>query len=199
MGRPARSPGFSLVEILVVCAVLAVLLALSVPAVNSLARASELQRAGSMIADAIGQARQIATAQLAPTELRFVEVPSDSTRRWQAYQIWAANPRGGQLRAVTRLQRLPNSTCLASNLSPLLSPLLTAGSVKGTLSLTDGSTCPYAGVRFRPDGSLEGTLDSTENYVTVVANVQFDTSEPPPNFIGVQINAYTGKASIHQP
>lgn len=187
---------FSLIEILVVCALIAVLLVTAVPAVSSLMRASELQRGGMMVADAVGRARQIASSLRVSTELRFVEIPSDTNRRWQAVQIWAANPRGGILEPATRLQRLPQSVSLA----PGLSPLLQSGDAQGSMDVSGGTgTCPYAGLRFRPDGSLEQPLGSEENFVTLVASPLAGTSEAPANFFAIQINAYTGKATVYQP
>jgi|GEM_PF-2950234 len=187
---------FSLVEILVVTALIGFMLVMTMPALSSLLKSSELQRGGSIVADAVTSARQIATSQHTATELRFVEIDGNEGKRWQAVQVWGANPRGGLMEALTKLIRLPEVIALA----PTLSPVLQNGDVQGTMNLpAAGGSCNYAGLRFRPDGSLEHPIGSAQNFVTLVEARQADTNAPPANFLAVQINAFTGIPTTYQP
>ena len=187
---------FSLVEILVVTALIGFMVVMAMPALSSLLKSSELQRGGGIVADAVTSARQIATSQHAAAELRFVELDGDGGKRWQAVQVWGANPRGGLMEPLSKLVRLPEVIAIA----PTLSPILQNGDAQGTINLpAGGGSCNYAGVRFRPDGSLEHPIGSSENFVTLLDARFVDTNAPPANLLTVQINAFTGIPTIYQP
>ena len=195
-----QSPGFSLVELLLVIAVMTLLLVLAVPAVNSTLDGSNLQRSGFLISDVVQQARQFAAALNTPVEVRVYEIPVDGDKRWCAFRILAADPMDSDssFTALTRLLRLNGATAVV----PEHSPILGQAGISGTESLpAQGGNRAYRGFRIRPDGSLETLPGANANYLTIIHARHLANAGQtlPANFITVQINPYTGTPVIYQP
>jgi len=151
-----------------------------------------------LVADAVSTARQEATAGNRTVELRLYRSPSGSGD-WQALQLWAA--RGSNELPVTRLQKLPEGVAVWLPHSPLVTTLLTnsAFRVVGTTNpaLSSGSV-DYVSVQFRASGSLDGSVSTNSNFITLVARNDTNSSSPA-NYAAVLINPATGKATIIRP
>jgi uncharacterized protein (TIGR02596 family) len=76
--RKSQLTAFSLVELLVVVAIITVILALITPAVVPLLRASNINQSASMLVDELNLARQTALTQNHDVEVRFYQVASKS-------------------------------------------------------------------------------------------------------------------------
>lgn len=174
--RQARR-AFSLIEMLVVIAIIAMIMASATPALMRTMQATRLATTGDSIMGAIAEAKQLAYAQNVPVELRFFKHPdqdfSGSTvqlfRSFQMFKIVTLSQgvgAGAQLSEsvvpVGTLYKLSDGIIIAAGLD--LSPLLNGA---GGASLDDvkpnagGGGPGYSGVpnakynaiRFMPDGS----------------------------------------------
>jgi uncharacterized protein (TIGR02596 family) len=200
--------GFSLVELLVVIAILGIVLALGVPAVGQLMRASGMTNAGDQLLAALSLARQNALSRNRTVEVRFYKYTD------------AADPQGGRFHAVQSFALEPGTNGIATNAIsrkitlPPTSYISTAPSLS---SLLDPATCPrstgaalgqplspcglnYEAAIFRiyPDGSTSIT-NSQPVFVTVVpANIPDEAATPPPNYATVILQPTTGKVQLHR-
>lgn len=192
-----RRRAFSLIELLAVMAIIAVLMAMALPAIRSGIEASDLQRSGFLVHDAVIQARQLATARNIPVEMRIYQIPINGELRWAAIRIGAAE--NGTFTPLTRLISLGSVSAVALEFSPILQQ---TGGIQGTQNLpAQGGNVSYRGFRIRPDGSLERFVDSDANYLTVFPARALAGSNTtlPENFFAVQINPYTGTPEVRQP
>ena len=195
MKTPAS--GFSVIELLVVVAVLGILAALTLPAFNSIAGAGDLCRSGQMLGDQIVLARQEAVAKNRDLEVRFLFLTNQPFPGWKALQLWVVGE-DGKPTPDGRVQKLSENMLISS--STLYSPLLTADSSRsGTTNFGSLGSCSWRGFRIRANGSLDGSVISTNNnFLTVIAGRDISKS-PPDNFYAVRVNPVTGRVSHHRP
>jgi len=193
-GWPGR--GFSLVELLVVLAIVSVLAVLTIPAMNSSMTSTKLTAAGQMISDTIGLARQEAVTKDRDVQVRFYNISANMWPGWRAIQVLRVEPSssGSTLVAVTKLRLLPDAIIL----SPTLSPLVSADpAVAGTTTLPVYGTVSYGGFYFVPSGEVESALTTANNYVTLQSATA--KGSPPPNYSTLQVNLTTGKVATYRP
>lgn len=112
--RPAA--GFSLIELLVVVAIIAAIISFAVPATNELLRGSQLTQGSQALSDQMAFARQMALSRNRPVELRFykyadLETPGEDvaqpeTWNFRAFQLFEVLENGATL-PLGAVQRLP--------------------------------------------------------------------------------------------
>jgi len=197
--KARRGPGgFTLLELLVVLAILLVLAAVTLPAINSAMSGTNLSRAGVTVADTVLRARQEAVARSREVQVRFYNFSSAQAQGWRGIQIFRIEQTaaGRSTVAATRIAFLPEGTIISSNSA--LSPILFADpSLQGTTNLSGYGTTSYAGFRYRPTGELSGEVNATNNFLTL-QNVTA-RGNPPANYYTLQINPVTGKVTVFRP
>ncbi len=196
VGRLARSgpPGFSLVELLVVVAIVGILAALTVPAMSSMMQSSDLTRGGQVVADQVNLARQTASAQNTVVELRFIQLPNRAG--YSAVQLWRSDSAGG-MKPVRGMFTLPQSVTIAAN-PPL--PGVMASLPTGTMPASStAANASYAAVQIRPSGQVTPVLAMSNLFFSVVPAVFANDSQLPPNYFLVQINPLTGVPLVYRP
>jgi uncharacterized protein (TIGR02596 family) len=211
MNMQTAKRGFSLIELLVVMALVAILASASLPAISSLLASSNLTSATETAMGVLAYGRQEAIALDATVEVRFYQyqipgfIHDMGSGSFHAYQLVedTTMPSGLSNSGTTstavplgRVQLLPQR--LIFSYSPSLSPLLTAGTI------SPGSSPPPAGLPssysyksfiFRPDGST--SLSTGNNFVTLVDAAS--TSTPPPNYATIVIDPVSGAAKELRP
>jgi len=197
MKRPATYPAFSLVELLLVVAIIAILSVMALPAFNSVLRARELSQAGQLLTDKIILARQEAAAKNRDIEVRIVNVPVDNTDGWRGVQLWMANDQG-IMTPFGPFQKFSEAVMIAPE--AVLSPLLTADATRsGTTNFGASGNRAWVGFRLRPAIAMDqGIITTNNNFLTVV--MTSDRGKlPPANFHSVRVNPVTGHVTTHRP
>lgn len=185
---------FSLVELLVVVAIMGVLIAVAFPAMTSLMQSNDLTRSGQMLADQVNLARQIASAQNTVVELRLIQLPGRTG--YTGIQLWKADSTGA-LKPVRNIASLPSPMAISPNPahSGAISELPTGSMPTGT----SASSAPYVALQVRPTGFVTPILDMDALFFTVMRDTLTANSSLPPNYFMLQINPLTGAPLVYRP
>ncbi|HSJ01052.1 MAG TPA: Verru_Chthon cassette protein D [Verrucomicrobium sp.] len=205
--------GFTLVEMLFVCIVVGVLLAVAAPVGISVLQASGMNRATSMISDELNMARQLAMTRNREVEVRFYKVATDATtqdlqfRAFRSFLVEGDSPEN--VKALGNVQYLPESIIISADTKN--STLLDYGNPNrsGLMLFQEtlpGTSSPVDCVSFifRPNGGTNlGPIDPPEGnwYLTfhqahAVVNVETGI---PDNFCTVQIDPVSGRVRVYRP
>lgn len=189
--------GFSLVELLVVTAVMGILMAMLVPSVTSLLRSSNLTLAGQAVSDQINLARQMASTRSSTMEVRLIKLPDRNPAGFHAVQVWGTAS-DGTLKPVGRFSRLPESIFISDN-TQTFSPMLSLLTNTSTLPGGPAGNAPYVSFRIRPTGTVVPSFsgsDKADLYLTLMAEQAGANTN---NIITVQLNPDTAATTIYRP
>jgi len=200
---------FSVMELLIVVAIMAIITSVSLPAITSLLQSSNLAQGGQDLVGEIGKARQFASTRNTTIEVRLIQC---STYGYNAIQLWSASSEQAAATALTRMVYLP-STVVISKDSSYYSQLLSQLSSGQTMTVNGGKTASYVSFCVMPSGQLQltsansatETLTMSNLYLTVVPSRYGTTSlEPgsagsPSNYFTVQINPCTAAVQTYRP
>lgn len=190
------SDAFSLVEMLVVIALIIILMVFVAPALNSIVGGTNLNRAGQLIGDQLSFAKQEAVTKNREMQVLFFHLTNGATAGWRGIRVFRIEQttNGSTMIPATRLSVMPEGILINTNLSPLLEADPTLG---GTTNLPGYGNVPFAGIRYRANGLPGSTVGDANNFVTLnSANV---TNNPPKNYYTIQINPITGKVIVFRP
>lgn len=194
MTSSTHTSGFSLIELLVVVAIIVALILITLPAISSVMQSTDLTRGGQVVADNVNLARQIASAQNSVVELRFIKLPDRVG--YSAIQLWKADTNGG-MKPARALSTLPQSVTVAPN-PPL--PGFMSSLPSGTMPAGSASAnAPYAAIQIRPTGQVTPVLSMSNMFLAIVPTAMATNSQLPPNYFLLQINPLTGVPLIYRP
>ncbi len=198
---------FSLVELLIVIAILSVLAVLVTPALTSILRGSNLSTGGRTIEAQFARAHQQALSSGERVEVRFYKfldpATPGATSAYRALQLFQLDSRG-KSKPISKIERLPDSIII--NESTQLSSLIARLPDKNFSSADPKPDLPGVGASytarafaFRGDGSTE--LSPLGNwFATVQATTTPATATtPPPNYYTVQIDPVNGGIQTYRP
>ncbi|MDR1304818.1 MAG: Verru_Chthon cassette protein D [Verrucomicrobiales bacterium] len=190
-----RATAFTLVELIVVVAIMVSLLAIGVPAITSGTQRMAMERAGLQVADAVILARENAMAKNRRVEIRFIKTSTrQGARILRIIQPWIAKDDTGAMIPLNRPTRLPDATAISetNTLSPLLNiPNL----VNGTMNVL-GEECSYTAITYLADGTLEGLNSPQDAFFTIVPVRKITAATAPGNFRSIYVNLATGEIRI---
>lgn len=208
----SSAPAFSLIELLVVVAIIAVILTLITPAVVPLLRASNINQSASMLVDELNLARQTALTKNHDVEVRFYQVASKSDasdlqfRAFRSFLPFAQNAAAAQPLSAVRYLPEPVIISPAAQYSTLLDyggPR--AGLMKGQ-EILPGNNSPstYISFLFRSTGGTNLTpvdpLDGKWFLTLYLENAPRNaTTGIPGNYFTALVEPITGRVRTFRP
>jgi uncharacterized protein (TIGR02596 family) len=187
MEHRVKHNAFSMVELMTVLAIISVLLAMAVPSIDSLMRATDLTASGESVYGVLHTARQAARAKNAPVEVRFYRESVGSPVA--TVEAYAQRDDGTYQRIAEHAFEEGKGIV---TLKPEMTTLL-----RGEIHEDPGSQHPepktYQFFRFRPDGSTE--LDETQKWFLTLL---YD-EESEANYYTIQVNPFSGNLKTYRP
>jgi uncharacterized protein (TIGR02596 family) len=190
--------GFSLLEMLLLLALIAGLMALAMKGYNATVQASAVTAGADMLSDALTEARSSAVTQNTTVEVRIYDVPSEAgaAPAYDAVQLHWLKADG-----TTPAVALPVllSPWVVIDPTPTHSPLIASNPQTATPDPGDTRLNSQTRVfHFLPDGSTD--LNPTTNwFLTVRPASQSDPAHFPSNWACVAVDAATGRPQIYRP
>ncbi len=194
--RPRDS--FSLVELLTVVAVMSMFVVVAAPAFTRIAQGQALAQAGQQFADSLSLGRDEALTRNHKVTVRLIKATSagDATMRYRAMQTWVVKDDSGTVAPLSKVTTLPDGIVFSE--TPTLVPLLQSSIAQTGTMTVSGKQAAYTSFSVTANGALDGTISSTDSFLTLVA-VRDVSAASPKNFFTVFINPVTGKISIYRP
>ncbi len=203
--RQGKEQAFTLIELLLVVAIVGILSTLAITGFNSAVRGTKVASTAQAVSDALNLARSSALARNRPVEIRFLELPDfDQTAAgptiFRGVQIFLIDSTNTM--ALTKPFLFPNP--IVASTDSRKSSILAQPKLSGGTNRVSGSAFNYIPLTFGSDGIIraQSTMLTTTNqwFVTVQTRKDFDTDGTwPDNYATVSVNPVTGNTKIYQP
>lgn len=197
---------FSLVEMLVVIAIMIVLMAVMIPASSSLMGGMNIGRSAGMVTDELNFARQTALARNRDVEVRFYRLGSKMDgndkqyRAFRSFLIDGVDPAGWK--PLSRIKQLPEPIIITDN--PSFTSLLNTGGGHSGLTASN-ETLPgvgntdYVSFLFRANGGTSLKPVTEKWFLTLYSQKANAQGELPANYFTAQVDPVTGRTRSYRP
>jgi uncharacterized protein (TIGR02596 family) len=186
--RTRSKTGFTIMELLVVVAIIGIMVSLLTPALSGSIRAFQLRTGASGAIEALTVARQTAVTVNRAIQVRIYQKDGECF-----FQLFRIHEGGSQSEPLDRPFRLPESIAPSSNAT--WSSLLT-DAVTGTETADSRGT--YRSFWSPPDGTTNPAGSSAPT-LTFLYRTESTKSELPANFVTLQIDLQTGILQTFRP
>lgn len=204
--RGSSPRAFSLIELLVVVAIVAVLSTLAITAFNSTVRGTKVTSTAQAVSDALSLARSSAVARNKPVEIRFLELPKfdqagSTPEYFRGMQIFLIESSTNS-QALTKPFLFPNP--IVASTDSKKSSILAQTKLSGGTNRVSGSIFNYIPLTFGSDGMIRaqstGLTTTNEWFITVQTEKDLTTDATwPDNYATISVNPVTGNTKIYQP
>lgn len=203
-GRNATPAGFSLVEMVIVIAIVTMLIAVATPYTLAALQSANLTSAGDTLMQKLAAAQQRALTENRPIGLDFYHYTHDDIKGCHAIQMITYNPATNQATPLEPpVYWSKQSVVLVEGaLSPMFSTSQTAASTgQATQNPFQTLGATFHRVIFYPNGSTSLRVPLRTAYLTLIStkSYQADLSTAPPNYYTVQIDPVTGRGHSYRP
>lgn len=205
----SRRTGFTLIELIVVCAIIVILIVLVVPAVTTIGRGSAITNAGSMLVDQLNLARQTALTQNRMVEVRFYLLPAEtgSAEAVRAFELFLYDEAGRTTSPLGKINHFPTGVVAMADVvfSTILSDETNdRGPEKAIVPALNDREVHYKSLRFRPGGATDlnpnGTSTGDKWFVSVRSeNDAVVTGRPANNYMTVMLDPVSGRIRTFRP
>lgn len=197
---------FSLLELIVVIAIVALLMILIVPAMSSLGRSNSLNLAIQSVNGTLDLARQTAITQNRTVEVRLYKLPDDlqptgAPTDYRGMQLFIVD--FDTTNALTRLAKFSGPTVFSTNATA--SSLLDENKFPEQPPSTNvtggpsGSNYRFRSFRFKPDGTADVLLDGNWTLTLMNKNEPIAANNLPANYATITLEPMTGKLKLTRP
>jgi uncharacterized protein (TIGR02596 family) len=200
--------GFSLIELLVVMAIIVILIAFVTPAFNSMGKASSLTNGASMIVDQLNLARQTALTQNRMVQVRFYKLQDElqSPAAYRAIQLMIFDESGLSSKPLTKVQQLPNRVVVMEDgtYSTILDATKNKRPESRDIIPNAKQEVPYHFFRYRPGGATDldpnGAPGGDRWFLTVKSeNDKPAEGKPAANYVTAVVDPVSGRVKTLRP
>lgn len=201
---PALAHAFTLVETVIVVAIVAMLFSVAAPYTLAAIQSASLSSAGETLMQKISQAQQRASTENRPIGLDFFYYNKDEVKGCHAIQLVSYNP---ATNAATPLEPPVywgegRAVLVEGALSPMFTTNLPVTSTgPATLAPFKNLGATFYRILFYPNGSTNLKVPLRMAYFTLIStkNYTAEISTPPPNYYTVQVDPITGRGHSYRP
>lgn len=199
------APAFTLIEMIVVVAIVAMIFAFAAPYTLSAIQAASLSTAGDTLMQKISLAQQRALTENRPVGLDFYFYDKDGVQACHAIQLVTYDAATSQATPLEAPAYWSEGRALL--VEGELSPLFASGKFTATdtgpavLEPFKALEATFYRIMFYPNGSTSLRVPLRNAYLTLIAvqNYQEDLTDPPANFYTVQVDPVTGRTRSYRP
>lgn len=199
----SRSSAFTLVEVVVVLAIVTIIFAIGAPYTFSSMQAASLTSVGDTIMQKISLAQQRAVTENRVTALQFYFYEKDGIKACHAMQMVSVDPATNVVTPLEEPVYWSDGRALVLNgpLSPVFANIPAADAGDALDEPFKSLEAKISRVRFYPGGGTSLATPLRQSYLTVVNSNKFreDMTEPPPNYYTIQIDPVAGRSRSYRP
>jgi uncharacterized protein (TIGR02596 family) len=198
------SPGFSLVEIVVVVALVALIFTFAAPYTLSAIQSASISTAGDTLMLKLSQAQQRAVTDTRPTGVDFFYYTKDGIKGCHAIQLIRYDASTNESTPLEEPVYWSDGRAVLVEgvLSPMfldnLSPFSTGPAESEPFKNLEAT---FNRIIFYPNGSTNLRVPLRDAYLTLISirNYQEELTDPPSNYYTVQLDPITGRAHSYRP
>lgn len=203
LSAPSRRSAFSLVEIMVVLAIVTAVMAVGTPYVFSSIQSASLTSAGDTLMQKISQAQQRALTENKVIGLEFYFYAKDGVEACHALRMVSIDAATNAATPLEEPVYWGDGRVVLVNgaLSPLFASTPAADTGTAAHEPFKGLEATFHRVRFYPGGSTSLTIPLRQAYVTMVGSNRYqkEMTDPPPNYYTVQLDPVAGRSRSYRP